>query len=317
MLELNLTKSNSKLLASRLQQWNFLAPDTKVAFYRQRSQDLISHFSTDGELCYCNDVSALLIGMIHDQTNWRLFIGNSKENIKPVLLHNGNRYPSVPEAYSTTLKETYNLQFILDTLNYHSHLWNACAVLKVMALLRGLQHSYAKYCCYLCLWDSGDRNNHYIEKTWRQRIEEEEDQDNVVDLPLVPQNKIISSPLHIKLGLFKQFVKGFRKDSPAFEFLLECFPKLSDAKIKEDVFVGPHKRQLIQHDMFDKTFNETVLAAWKNFKQVCLNFRGLHKSDDFEDVVTNLLHNYHEMGCKMSLKVHYLHSHLLFFHENS
>ena len=69
--DLNLTKSNSKLLASRLQQWNLLAPDTKVTFYRQRSQDLISHFSTDGELCYCDDVSALFqsIGMIHDQTN--------------------------------------------------------------------------------------------------------------------------------------------------------------------------------------------------------------------------------------------------------
>ena len=29
---LNLTKSHSDLLASRLQQWNLLAPDTKVAF---------------------------------------------------------------------------------------------------------------------------------------------------------------------------------------------------------------------------------------------------------------------------------------------
>ena len=177
------------------------------------------HFSTDGELCYCNDVSALFhsIGMIHDQTNWRLFT-DSQENIKAVLLRNGKRYPSVPIAYSTTLKETYNLQFILDKLNYHSHLWNVCADLKVMAVLRGLQHGYTKYCYYLCLWDSGDRNNHCIEKTWRQRIEEEKGQDNVVALPLVPQNKIILSPLHIKLGLFKQVVKGLRKDSPAFEF---------------------------------------------------------------------------------------------------
>ena len=68
--------------------------------------------------------------------------------------------------------------------------------------------------------------------------------------------------------------------------------------------------------MFDKTLNETALAAWKSFKQVCVNFLGLHKSDDFEDVVANLLRNYHIMGCKMSLKVHFLHSHLPFFHEN-
>ena len=83
----------------------------------------------------------------------------------------------------------------------------------------------------------------------------------MVALPLVPQNKIILPPMHIKLGLFKQFVKGLRKDSPAFEFLHECFPKFSDAKIKEGVFVGPQIQKLILNDMFDKTLNETELAA--------------------------------------------------------
>ena len=44
--------------------------------------------------------------------------------------------------------------------------------------------------------------------------------------------------------------------------------------------------------MFPKTLNETELAAWKGFKQVCLNFLSLHKSDDFEDVVACALpHN--------------------------
>ena len=62
-----------------------------------------------------------------------------------------------------------------------------------------------------------------------------------------------------------------------------------------------------------KTLNETELVARKSFKQVCLKFLGLHKSNDFEDVVANMLRNYHKMGCKMSLKVHFLHH---FFHEN-
>ena len=80
-----------------------------------------------------------------------------------------------------------------------------------VALLRGLQLGYTKYCCFLCLWDSRARNKHYIEKTIeKKRIEEEEGQHNVVALPLVPQNKIILPPMHIKLGLFKQFVKGLR-----------------------------------------------------------------------------------------------------------
>ena len=40
--------------------------------------------------------------------------------------------------------------------------------------------------------------------------------------------------------------------------------------------------------MFDKMLHETELVAWKSFEQVCLNFLGLYKSDDFEDVVANL-----------------------------
>ena len=36
--------------------------------------------------------------------------------------------------------------------------------------------------------------------------------------------------------------------------------------------------------MLDKTLNETELAAWKSFNQVCLNFVGLHNPEDFEDV---------------------------------
>ena len=218
-----------------------LAPDTKVTFYRQRSQDLISNFSSDGKLCYCNDVSALFqsIGMIHNQTNRRLFIDSLVESIKAELLFNGNRYPFIPVAYSTTFKETYyNMQLILDNLNYHSHFWYVCTDVKVVALLRGLQLGYTKYCCFLCLWDSRARNKHYIGKTWPQSIEEEKGKHNYVALPLVPQNKIILSPLHINLGLFKRFVKGLRKDFPPFEVSHECFSKLSNAKIKEGVFVG-------------------------------------------------------------------------------
>ena len=147
--------------------------------------------------------------MIHDQTNWRLFIDSSKESIKAALLHNGNRYPSMPVAYSTTLKQTYyNLQLVLDKLNYHSRLWYVCADLKVVALLRGLQLGYTKYCCFLCLWDSRARNKHYIEKTWPQRIEEEEGQHNVVALPLVPQKKSFCHLCALSLGYSNNSLKA-------------------------------------------------------------------------------------------------------------
>ena len=82
--------------------------------------------------------------------------------------------------------------------------------LKSRGFVTDLQFGYTKYCCFLCLWDSRAHNKHYIEKTWPQRIEEEEGQHNVVALPLVPQNKISLPPMHIKLGLFKQFINPLR-----------------------------------------------------------------------------------------------------------
>ena len=43
--DLNLSKGKTKLLGSRLQQWNLLSPETKVNFYRQSlSQDVQPFF---------------------------------------------------------------------------------------------------------------------------------------------------------------------------------------------------------------------------------------------------------------------------------
>ena len=42
--DLYLTKGNSELLASRLKQWGYLAPETKVTYYRSRNINLIQFF---------------------------------------------------------------------------------------------------------------------------------------------------------------------------------------------------------------------------------------------------------------------------------
>ena len=115
--DLNLLKGKSEPLGSRLQQCHMLSLGTKFSFYRQRSKRSPNLFSTDNELCYCNDIPILFesIGMNYDPDDWRLFIDGFKASIKAVLLHHGKILPSVPIAYSTTLKEIYNtLQFILN-----------------------------------------------------------------------------------------------------------------------------------------------------------------------------------------------------------
>jgi hypothetical protein len=56
---------------------------------------------------------------------------------------------------------------------------------------------------------------------------------------LVEKTKIFLSPLHIKLGLTKHFVKAMDKEGEGFAYLKQKFPQVSDAKIKEGIFIGP------------------------------------------------------------------------------
>ncbi|KAI6655687.1 hypothetical protein LOD99_1827 [Oopsacas minuta] len=58
------------------------------------------------------------------------------------------------------------------------------------------------------------------------------------------------------------------------------------------------------------------MSAWNSFKWVCENFLGNKKLSNYRERVETLLNAYEKMGCRMSLKLHFLHSHLDFFPEN-
>ncbi|UYV63750.1 hypothetical protein LAZ67_2005492 [Cordylochernes scorpioides] len=77
-------------------------------------------------------------------------------------------------------------------------------------------------------------------------------------------------------------------------------PSISETKIKEGIFVGPQIRELQQDGNFQNSLNEVEAAAWNSFRNVCKNFLGSVKA----------------LGCNMSLKIHFLHSHLDFFPDN-
>ncbi|KAK3882315.1 hypothetical protein Pcinc_013307 [Petrolisthes cinctipes] len=88
-------------------------------------------------------------------------------------------------------------------------------------------------------------------------------------------------PLHIKLGLMKQFVKALNQESAAFKYLLEFFPKLSETKIK-----------------------------------VVKGFLGNHRAENYQQLVQDLVKAFGTMGCRMSLKLHMLDAHLDKFKDN-
>ena len=152
-------------MASRLKERNLLEEGVKITLYRKRAQNLHVSFTVKDDLCFCNDIVELFqrLEIPCDNTNWRLFLDAFKKSIKAVLLHNGNTLPSVPIAYSTTMKESNeNLKTILTSIQYNVHKWHVCADFKVIAMLTGLQPGYSKFCCFLCLWDSRARTEHYV-----------------------------------------------------------------------------------------------------------------------------------------------------------
>ncbi len=58
----------------------------------------------------------------------------------------------------------------------------------------------------------------------------------------------------------KQFVKALSKEGECFKYLGNKFPGMSEAKIKEDVYVGPDIGKLFK----DKLFESTMIFSKKD-----------------------------------------------------
>lgn len=235
---LKLSGRKSILLAQELKAVNILAPNVNIFSARGRHKHYTAHFKSieNNSLAYCTDIRALVSDMqnVYDPEEWRLFIDSSKSSLKAVLLHIENAKNSIPIALSTNTKENYaSLKKIIELVKYEEHQWKICADLKVITLLRGMQTGYTKNMCFMCLWDTRFAGNQYDERNWPMREEIRLRRNNVIEIPLVPVEKILLPPLHIKLGIVKNFIKRLNPLGNAFNELHRIFPRLSAAKIKE------------------------------------------------------------------------------------
>ena len=130
----------------------------------------------------------------------------------------------------------------------------------MIALLLGQRGGYMKYPCFLCLWDSRADDLPYKEKDWPARTEFVPGTCSVKHVPLADPRKILLPPLHIKLGLLKNFVKALDKNGDAFKYLEKEFPQISEAKLKAGIFIGPQIKQLLN----DSKFLTTMKTVEKN-----------------------------------------------------
>ena len=102
------------------------------------------------------------------------------------------------------------------------------------------------------------------------------------------------------------------KQSRRLDYWRQTFPKISDAKMKEGILVRAQIIQLFEDQHFSTKLNFTGRRAWKALWNVCRNFLGNEKSENYSDIVQELISSGNVMGYSMSLKLHFLHSHLDF-----
>lgn len=167
------------------------------------------------------------------------------------------------------------------------------------------------------MFDSRDRGNHYKKKIWPSRESFEPGKENILKEPLVDPSKILIPPLHIKLGLMKQFVKALDKNGQCFKYLGKVFRQKCDAKLSQGIFDGPEIRTLFRDENFDKTMDDVEKAAWSSFKEVSTKFLGNTKDVNYINIVKKMIRNFEKLGCLMNLKLHFLDSHVDQFPENN
>ena len=72
----------------------------------------------------------------------------------------------------------------------------------------------------------------------------------------------------------------------------------------------PQIHALVRDEEFVKKMIDKEKAAWQFFVEVIQSFLGNRKADNYKLVVNRMLLAFRDLGCNMSIKLHFLNSHL-------
>ena len=156
-----------------------------MCFYHGHHEEFKDVFSLEDGVMFCNGVCSIMEVLSHEYKpgQWRLFIDSSKVSLKVVLLHNRNRFPSVPLAHAADMKESYeSMKLLLGKIKHEEFKWKLCGDIKVVALLLRMQ--------LLCESDSRDKKNHYVNKLCPTRTSLTPGERNIINPRLVLPEKI-------------------------------------------------------------------------------------------------------------------------------
>ena len=105
---------------------------------------------------------------------------------------------------------------------------------------------------------------------------------NIINEPLVEPEKIILPPLHIKLGLMKQFVEALDSHGDCFKYIDYTLP---GKKLKAGIFNGSQIRQLTKDSSFVASMTSKEARASKAPTEVIKNSLGNKKAENYKDLL--------------------------------
>ena len=73
---------------------------------------------------------------------------------------------------------------------------------------------------------------------------------------------------------------------------------------------------MLASEELEEQMSDLERNAWQTFEMIVEGFLGNHRRDDYAMVVSSMIESYEKLGCRMPLKLHFLHSHLNFFRNN-
>lgn len=307
-----------------------MSVDMSVYALNNRNHEFQNLFTTQNYLSYCTDINGLfaLFRIPHDPSQWRLFIDSSTSALKVVLLHNGNKLPTIPLAYSKESTENReNLKLILERINYNQHKWRVCSDLKVVGILIGLQKGgNINFPCFRCVWNHSTtmKHLHYTDRVWEKRPEIPKTNEYSIEHEhyLVHPDNIIIPALHIQLGLCTQIIISLHKrpddeKHAAMNRLYKLFERRkTKGKIDCGIFNGPEIRLMLKDVELENFLPKKFKTAWQRYRALVDGFFGNYKDPNYRQNVTDFIKSCEEIGANMTVKMHFLHNHLNDFPEN-
>ncbi|GBN98623.1 hypothetical protein AVEN_35122-1 [Araneus ventricosus] len=92
----------------------------------------------------------------------------------------------------------------------------------------------------------------------------------------------------------KQFVKALPKEGECFKYLCDQFPCLSEAKLKEGVFMGREIRKIMKDENFETKMETFERKAWESFKLVITSFLGNKKDPNYKSIVEEMIKKFQD-----------------------